>query len=61
MDRQKTIYEKWEEGEISILPKEKPSKKQIMKRLRDTEAAKEEKMKLPEPLYEDTEIKEKKR
>ena len=57
---QKTIHEKWEDSEITILPpKEKLTKAQIKEKLRDPNLPNEEKNELVEKLYEGIEIEEK--
>ena len=55
-DEQKTIFEKWENDEITILPPKK-SKKEILKELRDPDTPESEKAKLLEMLYEGIDIK----
>ena len=55
-DEQKTIFEKWENDEITILPPKK-SKKEILKELRDPNTPEQEKAKLLEMLYEGIDIK----
>ena len=55
-DEQKTIFEKWENDEITILPPKK-SKKEILKELRDPNTPESEKAKLLEMLYEGIDIK----
>lgn len=56
---QKTIHEKWEESEITILPprEKKLTKKEIMRRLGDPNLPGEEIAKLIELLYEGIDIK----
>ena len=53
---QKTIFEKWEEDEITILPPKK-SKKEILKELRDPDTPEAEKDKLMDMLYEGIDVK----
>ena len=55
-DEQKTIFEKWKNDEITILPPKK-SKKEILKELRDPNTPEQEKAKLLEMLYEGIDIK----
>ena len=55
-DEQKTIFEKWENDEITILPPKK-SKKEILKELRDPNTPESEKAKLLEMLYEGIDVK----
>ena len=55
-DEQKTIFEKWENDEITILPPKK-SKKEILKELRDPNTPEQEKAKLLEMLYEGIDVK----
>ena len=55
-DEQKTIFEKWENDEITILPPKK-SKKEILKELRDPDTPEQEKAKLLEMLYEGIDVK----
>ena len=55
-DEQKTIFEKWENDEITILPPKK-SKKEILKELRDPDTPESEKAKLLEMLYEGIDVK----
>ena len=55
-DEQKTIFEKWENDKITILPPKK-SKKEILKELRDPDTPEQEKAKLLEMLYEGIDIK----
>ena len=52
MNGQKTIHEKWEDGEISIIPKKKLSEKEIKEKLKDTTLTSEEKNELLEMLWE---------
>ena len=55
-DEQKTIFEKWENDEITIRPPKK-SKKEILKELRDPDTPESEKAKLLEMLYEGIDVK----
>ena len=55
-DEKKTIFEKWENDEITILPPKK-SKKEILKELRDPDTPEQEKAKLLEMLYEGIDVK----
>ena len=55
-DEQKTIFEKWEEDEITILPPKK-SKKEILKELRDPDTPEAEKDKLMNMLYDGIDVK----
>lgn len=55
-DEQKTIFEKWENDEITILPPKK-SKKEILKELRDPNTPEQEKAKLMNMLYEGIDVK----
>ena len=55
-DEQKTIFEKWENDEITILTPKK-SKKEILKELRDPDTPEQEKAKLLEMLYEGIDVK----
>lgn len=55
-DEEKTIFEKWENDEITILPPKK-SKKEILKELRDPDTPEQEKAKLMNMLYEGIDVK----
>jgi hypothetical protein len=57
MKARKTIHEKWEEGGITVLPHEKLTKKEILKKLKDPDLTAEEKAKLTEKLYEGIDVK----
>lgn len=58
MSDQKTIHEKWEESEITILPPKKLTKKEIKEKLQDPSLSSDEKNELVELLYECIDVKE---
>ena len=57
MDNQKTIYEKWEESDINVLPRKKLGEREILLKLKSPDAEAEEKAQLIEILYENIETK----
>ena len=57
-EQKKTIQEKWEEGEITILPpKEKLAKEEILEKLRNPTLPNDKKNELMDLLYEGIDIK----
>ena len=57
MNGKKSIHEKWNDSEITILPPIEPTKEEIKEALRDTDLSDDEKDKLLELLWEDLDVK----